>query len=88
MTDTDANTQATPQLLQETASGGVAERVYRRRDGSRWSEFSVRYRNEHGERARAVFDSRAAALEFKAAVAYARRHRDAARRTSKTKPGR
>src|SRR4051812_37994600 len=60
--------------LSETSKDGVAERVYRRDDGSAWAEYSVRYKNEYGKRARAVFRVRQDALDFKAAVAYARRH--------------
>ncbi len=60
--------------IQETSKDGVAERVYRRQDGTTWSEYSVRYAAEGGKRARAVFEARSEALEFKAALAYARRH--------------
>jgi integrase len=60
--------------IQETSKDGVAERVYRRQDGTTRSEYSVRYAAEGGKRVRAVFQARSEALEFKAALAYARRH--------------
>ena len=60
--------------IQETSKDGVAERVYRRQDGTTWTEYSVRYAAEGGKRARAVFEARSEALAFKTALAYARRH--------------
>ncbi len=58
----------------ETSKDGVAERVYRRQDGTTRTEYSVRYAAEGAKRVRAVFETRSEALEFKAALAYARRH--------------
>ncbi len=60
--------------LREKSIDGIAEREYARQDGTTWSEFSVRYVDRSGKRVRAVFLSRKEALEFKAALAYARRH--------------
>jgi integrase len=65
---------STVRTINETSKDGVAERLYRRQDATTWTEYSVRYVAEGGKRARAVFGSRSEALEFKAALAYARRH--------------
>ncbi len=48
-------------LLTERSCDGIYEREYRRRDGTIWTEFSVRY-SRNGTRARATFSSRAEAV--------------------------